>query len=88
MVRVLPTARLGLRAGDVIPSVLDDVDWEAGELKARGKSNKVIAYELQVTESTVKAHVSAILRKLQVTSRTQAVLNASKLLVRSRAIEC
>jgi DNA-binding NarL/FixJ family response regulator len=58
------------------------------EMLVAGKSNKVIAYELQVTESTVKAHVSAILRKLQVTSRTQAVLNASKLLVRSRAILC
>ncbi len=50
------------------------------EMLVRGKPNKVIAYEMEVTESTVKAHVSAILHKLNVTSRTQAVLNASKLL--------
>lgn len=55
------------------------------EMLVMGKSNKVIAYELDVTESTIKAHVSAILRKLKVSSRTQAVLNASKLLGRSRA---
>ena len=35
--------------------------------------NKQIAYELQVGETTVKAHVSEILRKLNVYSRTQAV---------------
>lgn len=50
------------------------------ELLALGMSNKVIAYELDVTEGTVKAHVSAILTKLKVSSRTQAVLNASTLL--------
>lgn len=52
------------------------------EMLVLGKSNKIIAYEMDVTESTVKAHVSAILHKLNVTSRTQAVLNASKLLKR------
>jgi DNA-binding NarL/FixJ family response regulator len=54
------------------------------EMLVMGKSNKLIAFELDVSESTVKAHVSAILRKLHVNSRTQAVLNASKLLGRSR----
>ena len=52
------------------------------ELLAAGKANKIIAYELGISERTVKAHVSAILRKLNVTSRTQAVLNASRLLGR------
>lgn len=56
------------------------------EMLVAGKSNKVIAFELAVTEGTVKAHVSAILNKLKVNSRTQAVLNASKLLGRSRAL--
>lgn len=55
------------------------------EMLVAGKANKVIAYELTVTEGTVKAHVSAILRKLKVSSRTQAVLNASRLLSRTRA---
>ncbi len=54
------------------------------EMLVTGKSNKVIAYELNIAESTVKAHVSAILRKLQVTNRTQAVINASKILVKLR----
>jgi DNA-binding NarL/FixJ family response regulator len=49
------------------------------EMLVRGKSNKVIAYELDLAESTVKAHVSAVLRKLNVTSRTQAVINAGKI---------
>ncbi len=42
-----------------------------------GKANKVIAWELNVAETTVKAHVTAIMRKLGVTSRTQAVLMAT-----------
>ncbi|MFC3095992.1 DNA-binding response regulator [Alteromonas sediminis] len=37
-----------------------------------GLLNKQIAYELQISESTVKQHVSAVLRKLQVINRTQA----------------
>jgi len=45
-----------------------------------GQSNKQIAYELGIVESTVKAHVSAILRKLCVHSRTQAVIKAGKIL--------
>ena len=39
-----------------------------------GLSNKEIATKMSITESTVKAHVSEILRKLQVTTRTQAVI--------------
>jgi DNA-binding NarL/FixJ family response regulator len=44
-----------------------------------GLLNKQIAYELGVSEATVKAHVSAILQKLGVDSRTQAVIAASKI---------
>ena len=44
-----------------------------------GLLNKQIAYELSVSEATVKAHVSAILQKLDVDSRTQAVIAASKI---------
>ena len=43
-----------------------------------GLLNKQIAYELNVSEATVKAHVSAILQKLGVESRTQAVIAAAK----------
>jgi len=44
-----------------------------------GLMNKQIAYELSISEATVKAHVSAILQKLDVDSRTQAVIAASKI---------
>ena len=46
---------------------------------SEGLLNKQIAYELNVSEATVKAHVSAILQKLGVDSRTQAVIAASKI---------
>jgi DNA-binding NarL/FixJ family response regulator len=46
---------------------------------SEGLLNKQIAYELTVSEATVKAHVSAILTKLGVDSRTQAVIAASKI---------
>ena len=46
---------------------------------SQGLLNKQIAYELSVSEATVKAHVSAILQKLDVDSRTQAVIAASRI---------
>ena len=46
---------------------------------SQGLLNKQIAYELKVSEATVKAHVSAILQKLGVDSRTQAVIAVSKI---------
>lgn len=47
---------------------------------ADGKLNKEIAGEMDLTEGTVKQHVSAILRKLEVNNRSQAVLVAAKVL--------
>ncbi len=44
-----------------------------------GLLNKQIAYELNVSEATIKAHVSAILQKLNVSSRTQAVIAVSRI---------
>lgn len=46
---------------------------------ADGLLNKQIAYELGVSEATVKAHVSAVLQKLGVDSRTQAVILLSRI---------
>ena len=46
---------------------------------SEGLLNKQIAYQLDVSEATVKAHVSAILQKLGVESRTQAVIAAAKI---------
>lgn len=66
----------------------DDVDGLAGltprqkavlALLEQGMSNKVIARELDIGEITVKAHVSAILRKLGVDNRVQAVVVAREL---------
>ena len=48
------------------------------ELIARGRSNKQIASDLQLTEGTVKGYVSAVLEKLGVDDRTQAALYAVK----------
>jgi DNA-binding NarL/FixJ family response regulator len=58
------------------PEVLTARETEVLKLLARGKANKQIARELFVEEKTVKAHVSGILRKLGVSSRTQAALYA------------
>jgi DNA-binding NarL/FixJ family response regulator len=44
-----------------------------------GRLNKQIAYDLHITEATVKAHMTAILRKLGAANRTQAVLLAGRL---------
>ncbi|WP_407696713.1 response regulator transcription factor [Sedimentitalea xiamensis] len=48
------------------------------QLICEGKLNKQIAYDLSIAETTVKAHVTAIMRKLGVQSRTQAVLIAKE----------
>ena len=58
------------------PEALTEREAEVLRLLARGKANKQIASSLHVTEKTVKAHVSSILAKLNVTSRTQAALYA------------
>ena len=46
---------------------------------SEGLLNKQIAYALSVSEATIKAHVSAILQKLGVESRTQAVIAAARI---------
>ena len=58
------------------PEALSDRETEVLRLLARGKANKQIASELYIEEHTVKAHVSSILMKLGVQSRTQAALHA------------
>ena len=47
-------------------------------MMGEGLLNKQIAYELGVSEATVKAHVSAVLQKLGVENRTKAVLAAGR----------
>ena len=61
------------------PEDLTDRETEVLKLMARGRANKQIASELFVGEKTVKAHVSRILTKLGVQSRTQAALHAVRI---------
>ena len=49
------------------------------ELVAQGLSNKQIAYEMGVSEATVKLHINALLRAVGATNRTQAVIIAQKM---------
>ena len=65
------------------PGPLTRREREVAELIARGRSNKLIALELGIAEKTVKTHVGAILRKLDLTDRTQVALHA----VRERWVE-
>ena len=58
------------------PEPLTERETEVLQLVARGKANKQISHALFIGEKTVKAHVSSILAKLGVQSRTQAALHA------------
>jgi DNA-binding NarL/FixJ family response regulator len=58
------------------PEPLTERETEVLQQLARGKSNKEIAADLVIAEKTVRTHVSSVLAKLGVTSRTQAVLHA------------
>ena len=51
-------------------------ELEILDLVARGNSNKIIGRKLSISDQTVKNHVSAILRKLEVNDRTEAVVYA------------
>ncbi|MFP4496943.1 MAG: response regulator [Vulcanimicrobiota bacterium] len=58
---------------------LSSRELEVYELLVKGMSNKDIASTLYISEATVKAHISSILRKLEVTDRVQAVILALNL---------
>jgi DNA-binding NarL/FixJ family response regulator len=60
------------------PEELTERETEVLSLIARGKANKEIAVALTIQENTVKTHVSNILQKLGVQSRTQAALYAAQ----------
>jgi DNA-binding NarL/FixJ family response regulator len=61
------------------PEALTERETAVLRLLAVGKANKEIARELSVGEQTVKSHVSNILAKLGVQSRTQAALHAARI---------
>lgn len=61
------------------PEALTDREIEVLRRIAHGRSNKEIAHDLIISEKTVKTHVSNILAKLGVPSRTQAALYAARI---------
>lgn len=65
----MPSASDGL--GD---SGITDREQQVLNLLGQGKPNKIIAYELRISESTVKVHVRHIMRKLNVTNRTRLAI--------------
>lgn len=65
-----------------LPWSLTDRQVDVLALLVSGLPNKLIARRLDIAESTVKIHVSAILKELKVTSRTQAIIAVSKAAVR------
>jgi DNA-binding NarL/FixJ family response regulator len=67
-----------VRTPDVAPAALSERETEVLQLIAQGKANKEIAAELAIGEKTVKTHVSSILNKLGLQSRTQAAIYAAQ----------
>ena len=78
----LRSRRSGIRtpAQDAVPQKLTSRQRRVLSLLAQGLSNKNIARALDLSEITVKAHVSALLRKLGVSNRVQAAIEARKLM--------
>jgi DNA-binding NarL/FixJ family response regulator len=66
-------------AADSTPIDLTERQMEVLSLLVAGLPNKLIARRLNIVESTVKIHVSAILRELRVTSRTQALIAVARM---------
>ena len=69
-----PQQKLAKQLSELTPQ-----QYKVLSMIADGQLNKQIAYELHISEATVKAHITAIFRKLGVYNRTQAVLIAAKL---------
>lgn len=69
-----------LNAADAIAS-LTPKQFRVGSMVSQGLLNKQIAFELNVTEATVKAHMTEVFRKLGVHSRTQVVMTFGQLAI-------
>jgi DNA-binding NarL/FixJ family response regulator len=63
-----------------LSEVFTDRQLEVLEALRRGKANKIIAYELDMCESTVKVHIRNIMRKLKATNRTEVAYKANEIL--------
>ena len=65
--------------GDVMPVRLTPTQIKVMRGVHSGQLNKQIAYELGIAEATVKAHMTALMRKLNVRNRTQVAIAAQSL---------
>lgn len=74
---IVPINNLSGKSGGI--KILTHRQAQVLDLIAQGKSNKQIAYDIGVSESTVKLHINALLRSLHVSNRTQAVITAQKM---------
>jgi DNA-binding NarL/FixJ family response regulator len=63
-----------------LSEVFTERQLEVLDALRRGKANKIIAYELEMCESTVKVHIRNIMRKLKATNRTEVAYKANELL--------
>jgi DNA-binding NarL/FixJ family response regulator len=79
---VLATGGSGIAAGKPSPSAETVTSRELAVVRAiqQGKSNKVIAYHLNMCESTVKVHIRNIMKKLKATNRTEVAIKARTVL--------
>ncbi len=78
---IFAAALFPMREQSLVPPVeeLTPRELQVLRLMAEGQSNKAIARALEISEHTVKFHVNAILGKLNVQSRTEAVVHATRL---------
>lgn len=68
-----------IEAADPFDALLTPRQAAVAEALRQGKANKIIAYELDLSESTVKVHIRAIMRKLQAHNRTEVAFKLSGL---------
>lgn len=80
LIRGTPPAA-GKKSNETIPEHnLSDREWEVALLVSKGKSNLEIAAELDISERTVKAHISSIFKKTRTESRLQLALHIKTLM--------
>lgn len=80
-----PRSSVETREQTAVDLGLSSRQREVLELLLKGLPNKLIARKLDISENTTKIHVSSVLRALGVTSRTQALIAASRLGLRLEA---
>jgi len=68
------------RAGSPVDQLLTDRQAAVAEAVSKGKANKIIAYELNLCESTVKVHIRSIMKKLQARNRTEVAFKLHNLM--------